>query len=335
MSAAAAPLGNHNGNQGGKNAGKTQPGKTQPTKANGNNAINNKENKHPNQTQPPRNTRSKTKDDGIAQVLEAIRNIDPKQTIADAQKPFNDIVIKLADCLNTLQGRIGILEAENDKKTTTIKGLEDKVTKLQGQIKANNHNQSAQRKEMESFAAVVKNSESVAKRQEVEKSKNSIFIRGLPKHDDAKGSDIEAKDQTIEVVQNWTQILGTDVKINDAKRLKPKDKKSAGAIIVNFASYSEKAQIYKALSRTREDKTIPKPSVCDVFPAFLKDTQKKLEKLSYLIRQENPYIKTRIVLQGTDLVLKKKQGKELVDLEEDDYLFNYESGNDGASGNSF
>ena len=106
-------------------------------------------------------------------------------------------------------------------------------------------------------------------------------------------------------------------------RLKPKDNNSVGAIIINFATYAEKIQIYKALSRTRNDNTIPKVSVCDVFPAFLKQKQKELEKLAYLVRKENSFVKTRIILQGTDLVIKKKQGKELVDLDEADYPFDY------------
>ena len=213
---------------------------TQPSNAN-NTGKGGKENRQ----QAP-NTRSKTKDDSVAQILEAVRNIDPKQPIPDHQKPFNDIIIKMAECLNTLQGRIGMLEAENDKKTTTIKSLEEKVNKLQSQVKTNNHNQSAQKKELESFAATVRNSEEIAKRQEAEKSKTSIFVRGLDYHENS--TTVETKDQTVEIAQGWANMLGVQVRINDAKRLKPKDNNSVGAIIINFATYAEKIQIYKALS---------------------------------------------------------------------------------------
>ena len=154
------------------------------------------------------------------------------------------------------------------------------------------------------------------KRAEIEKTKKSVIIKGVPLHKEVKAGDAEDKKQTNEVVQNFLKSLnlGGELGFPDAIRFKPSEKskgKGPEFIKLTVSTVKHKAKLYEALAKAKDKKKkVPKISVTDEIPNFLKDKHAKLDEAAYNLRKKVKGIKTRIFFKGTTIVLKAKKENE-------------------------
>jgi hypothetical protein len=81
-----------------------------------------------------------------------------------------------------------------------------------------------------------------------------------------------------------------------------------GLIKLTVSSVKQKGKVYEALAKAARDKkkNIPRISVTDEMPAFLREKQGRLEAQSFEIRKADRSTKTRIFFKGIDIVLKRK-----------------------------
>lgn len=181
----------------------------------------------------------------------------------------------------------------------------EKLTKINGELqeRVNTLEQSLQKQDM------------IQKRGEVERAKCSVIIKGIPCHPDAEDN-VESKKQTQEMVKqllnqlNSSKELGfTDsIRFKKGTHAKPDE---PGLVKFTLSTPKLKGKLFEALAKAAKAKRmIPKVSVSDEIPAFLREKKLKLETQAYHIRQSDKTIKTRVFLQGMDLVLKVKSKGE-------------------------
>ena len=184
-----------------------------------------------------------------------------------------------------LQEQVAALLEEND-------GLKARVKTLEGQINKHEENH---------------------KRNEMDRIKNSVIIKNLPYHKDAKDGH-ETRKQTQEVITKLlaTMEAGTEVGVTDSLRFgqNADHADKPGLVRLTVSTSKQKAKIYEALTKASKKssykKTYAKISVNDEIPAYLRQKQIKLEKQAYEIRKKDKTMRTRVFLKGTDIVLKIK-----------------------------
>lgn len=211
------------------------------------------------------------------------------------------------------------------KNAKEIDDLKAKIKILQDENKALKTDNEEIKNQLESVEKMLTRQDDTRKRQEIEKTKLSVIIKGVPIHKDVKDGEGETRKQTTEVMKNLlTQLdVANEISFPEIVRFKASEKskgKGPELIKLTFSSTKHKAKLFEALAKAKDKgkKNIPKVSVTDEIPSFLREKQSKLEKLAYDIRQGIKSTKTRIFFKGTSIVLKCKKEGETAFSEVDD-----------------
>ena len=197
-----------------------------------------------------------------------------------------------------------------------IADLLDKFEKLEKAQKALEAENKTLREKVDKLEKAANRQSDIAKRAEIEKTKTSVIIKGVPVHKDVRPGEAENRKQTGEVISNLLKSLdiGNDLGHHEAIRFKPSEKskgKGPEFVKLTVSTVKHKATLYEALAKAKDKKKkIPKVSVTDEVPNFLREKHAQLDEAAYNLRQKVKGIKTRIFFKGCTIVLKAKKAGE-------------------------
>ena len=210
---------------------------------------------------------------------------------------------------------LSALQYQTEKEVQEIgeNELRSLVFWLQKQIAGLSEENSSLHSRIEALESQIKIQNENHKKNEMDRVKHSVIIKGLSYHKDAKDG-YESRKQTQEVVTKLlaTMEAGTEVGVTDSIRYsRSKDHKDKpGLVKLTVSTSKQKAKIYECLTKASKKanykKNYAKISVNDEIPTYLRAKQIQLEKQAYEIRKKDKTMRTRVFLKGTDIVLKVK-----------------------------
>lgn len=208
---------------------------------------------------------------------------------------------------NEMALKISSLESKLDEKSAQLTELETKFKNLEADNKASKLN-------LKKIEKSTTDQAEAQKRSDIERTKCSVIIKGIPYHKEASNSN-ETRKQTFEVCRSLLSQLevGQELGFPDVIRFKQNPEAKDPALVkMTLNNAKQKGRLYEALAKASKSKSkkVPKVSVTDELPAFLRQKQKTLEKQAYEIRQSFKDVKTRIFVKGTDIVLRRKLAGE-------------------------
>ena len=167
-------------------------------------------------------------------------------------------------------------------------------------------------KEMETLKKQVK-------RMELDKTGQSVIIRGLPIHPTAlqEGKN-EIPKQTLEVVDNLLHDvkIAKEVWLREVRRFpfnKAIKSNAIPSVKVTLGSKMEVENLMSNLKHLSTSKDFSKIRVSREYPPFLAEKYKTLEEKAYYIRKANKGRKTLIILRDQDLELLVKEPNQAKD----------------------
>ena len=195
--------------------------------------------------------------------------------------PMGSDLKSVLDAIEGLKGSLDGIRAE----IADLKAMNAKVTKNENEIRG------------------VRNDLNYAL---IDSVKKWVVIKGLKKH--ANAQRFESRDQTLEVLSDFTKFLRVDVTFSDYMRLPDfiqGTNLKVGVIRAEFLTVDNKLDFFRALSGVTNKEQLKGISVDQELPRFLLPQKKLLETEAYNLRKTQK-VKTRVIVKKTKLVLQSR-----------------------------